>query len=277
MAENEDEKSLFRLVHANPSKGSVVHVYERKKIEGEPRGGRKIAEILVGKSTQLKENITPSQEADVMFIANNLKTAASSSGARKRILFYLAAEDQKRLVDAYQKAKTMDIDFNPAERMYEAMLREIEIVEKNQTMLHKRVNDRVIFEVLQKQGDSGFEVFKKIAKSRYGKIHLKTNLHSIELYKKGAGTPAAWEFAVALETLVSCQRNVFRIGLHFKEILRIWFDANKAACSLDQMIEEFSDIFSPESPDEVSLLLTEWHNEYSSQQLKFGQKDDLGA
>lgn len=268
------EKPYLRLTYINTAKGTVVHVYDRGNkqiVAGKPRE-IKLGEILIGREVKLQENISVVQEAEVMFIASNLKIAQRISDTRERINFYVSAEDYQRLLDAYQKAKTLGIDFNPAERMYNVMLQEIEVVEKNQLMLRKRVNDRVVFAELQKLGDDGFKIFSNIAKKRYGKNPLKTNQHSISLYQKGAGSPTAWEFAVALETLVECGRNIFRIGLHFKEILKLWFDGNKSEFALEQLVEEFTEIFNPEKPEEVVNLMTQWYIEYQQQQAKFSKK-----
>lgn len=267
----DSQKPALRLAFTNPAKGMVLHLYDKhKKIVGEKLKEIKIAEIVIGKNIRLEKDISPIQESEAMFIANNLKASHRSSNTREKVNFYVSAEDRQRLTDAYHKAKKLGLEFNPAQRMYDALLEELDVVEKNQLMLKKRINDRGIFAELQKFGDDGFKIFTNIAKERYGKDPLKTNPHSISLYIKGAGSPTAWEFSVALETLVECGRNIFRLGLHFKEIIKLWFDGNKAQrCDLEQLIEEFIEIFKPEKPDEVESLMTDWYTKYKQQQEKF--------
>ncbi len=254
--------------------GVVVHIYNRTKANSGKQTHLKVAEITTDHQLELSKGISIEEEATASFLYQNLMAISRNGSlvAKDRITFYLPEDWEELYVEAYTAAKKAGVEFNPAKRMYEALMSEISLVKAENNFKKKHIDERVVFDELVGLGPQMFTSFAKIAKERYGQSKLVTTSASLKHYQHGGGKPRAWEFAVALEVIASYNKSIFDLGLSLEQVVKLWVDGNKAKHNAEEMTETFIELFNPGDHVKVEKSIQDIYNQFQALQQKFNSK-----
>jgi len=117
--------------------GAVIHIYSK----GEDASYKKVAEITPTNQIELAKDATLPEEAQATFLFKNLMAVMENGNflPKDRISFYLPEGWQEKYVQAFNAAKKAKIEFNPAKRMYAALMEEIALATAENSFKKKHI------------------------------------------------------------------------------------------------------------------------------------------